>query len=188
MELKDIISVSGKSGLFKSIAQSKNGLVVESIPDGKRFHAHATSKISALEEISIYTDGDDVPLSEIFDKVFEKEKEGKTLDAKSDKQILEDYLVSILPNYDKSRVYYSDLKKIFGWYNTLHDAKLLIPSKDEEVKDEGSDKNKLSGNQPKTTGKNKAKTSSKKVASKNISHKSVSGKAGNTRSKAPVKK
>ena len=74
MDLSGIISIAGMSGLFKVIAQTKNGLIVESLIDKKRVQAFSTQQISALEDVSIYSTGDDVPLKEVFQKIYEKEK------------------------------------------------------------------------------------------------------------------
>ena len=74
MDLKGIISISGKSGLYKMVGQMKNGLIVEAIVDGKRFPAYASHKVSALEDISIYGYSEDLPLGEIYGKLFEAQK------------------------------------------------------------------------------------------------------------------
>lgn len=122
MNLAGIISISGKPGLFKVIAQGKNNLIVESLEDRKRVPAYATDRISALEDISIYTYDDDKPLKEIYTVIFEKEKGGATISHKEDAAKLKGYLLEILPNYDQDRVYGSDIKKLFQWYNLLHKA------------------------------------------------------------------
>ena len=69
MELKDILAISGQPGLFRYIAQSRNGFIVESLLDGKRSNATAASRVSALSEISMYTEGEDIPLAEVFTKI-----------------------------------------------------------------------------------------------------------------------
>lgn len=137
MNLKGIISIAGKPGLFKVISQSKNSLIVESLIDKKRFPAFAANKISALDEISMYTTEEDVPLGEIVQKIYDKENGATCVDAKEDPSAHHAYFESILPNYDKERVYNSDLKKLFAWYNLLHSsgelAKIIENSKKEEV-------------------------------------------------------
>lgn len=122
MNLTGIISISGKPGLYKVIAQGKNNIIVESLEDRKRFPAYAADRISALDDISIYTDGADKPLKEIFTSIFEKENGGETISHKEDQLKLKDYLLSVLPNYDQERVYQSDVKKLFQWYNLCHKA------------------------------------------------------------------
>jgi len=134
MNLAGIISISGKPGLFKVIAQGKNNLIVESLDDRKRVPAYATDRISALEDISIYTYDDDKPLKEIYTVIFEKEKGGTTISHKEDAAKLQKYLLEVLPNYDQDRVYGSDIKKLFQWYNLLHKAGEL--KADEPVEEE----------------------------------------------------
>lgn len=122
MNLTGIIAISGRPGLYKVVAQGKNNLIVESLEDKKRFPAYASDRISALEDISIYTYDDDVALKLIFDSIYQKEDGGMAPSHKDDKKKLESYLVEILPNYDQERVYISDIKKLFQWYNLLHKA------------------------------------------------------------------
>jgi len=125
MELKDILSISGQGGLFKHISQAKNGIIVENLQTGKRMHAFASSKISSLEDISIYTETDEVPLADVIRGIKEKEEGGQAIDHKSDNQKLKDYFEEILPDYDKDRVYVSDIKKVISWYNQLQELSLL---------------------------------------------------------------
>jgi hypothetical protein len=126
MNLTGIIAISGKPGLFKVVAQGKNNLIVESLEDGKRIPAYSTDRISALEDISVYTYDEDASLNELFEVIYQKENGGEAPSHKSDKLTLENYLLEILPNYDQERVYFSDLKKIFQWYNLLHKKGLLV--------------------------------------------------------------
>ena len=70
MELKDILAISGQPGLFRFVAQSRTGFIVESLLDGKRMNASASSRISALTEISMFTEGEDIPLAEVFTKMY----------------------------------------------------------------------------------------------------------------------
>jgi hypothetical protein len=122
MNLAGIIAISGKPGLYKVIAQGKNTIIVESIEDKKRVPAYATDRISALDDISIYTYDDDKPLREIFTDIFKKENGGATISHKEDTNKMHAYLLDILPNFDQDRVYPSDIKKLFQWYNLLHKA------------------------------------------------------------------
>ncbi len=122
MNLTGIIAISGRAGLYKVVAQGKNNLIVESLDDRKRFPAYASDRISALEDISIYTYDDDVALKVIFDSIYAKETGGLAPSHKDDKKKLEAYLLEVLPNYDQERVYISDIKKLFQWYNLLHKA------------------------------------------------------------------
>jgi len=136
--LKGILAVSGHAGLFKMVSNTKNALIVESLIDKKRMPAYATSKISALEDIAIFTDEGDVHLSEVFKNIFEKENGGKAVSHKASGNELKAYMEAVLPNYDEDRVYVSDMKKIFQWYNLLHENELLNFD-EEEVETEGEE-------------------------------------------------
>lgn len=122
MNLSGIIAISGRPGLFKVIAQGKNNVIVESLVDRKRFPAYSSDRISALDDISIYTYDEEKPLKEIFKSIYEKEEKGQTISHKESDDKLVNYLLEVLPNYDQERVYVSDIKKIFQWYNLLHKA------------------------------------------------------------------
>ena len=137
--LKDILSISGYGGLFKMISQGKNAIIVESLTDGKRMPAYASSRISALEDISIYTFDGDVKLEDVFKKIFEKENGGECISPKSSSDELKDYFTEILPNYDKERVYVSDIKKVMTWYNLLNSNNMLVFS-DEQTESSQSEK------------------------------------------------
>lgn len=137
MNLTGIIAISGRPGLYKVIAQGKNSIIVESLIDNKRFPAYATDKISALDDISIYTYDEDAPLSGLLTAIYKKE-DGKLCPShKESLTVLQSYLLEILPNYDQERVYPSDVKKMFQWYNLLHKSGNL---KLEEVKEEAAEK------------------------------------------------
>jgi len=130
MDLSKILSIAGKPGLFKMVSQSKSGLIVESLIDGKRIPAFSHERISSLEEISIFTETDDTPLKEIFVSIFKKEDGKKTISHKSSAKELKELLSSVLPDYDEERVYVSDIKKMISWYNLLVE-KNLIDAKEE---------------------------------------------------------
>jgi hypothetical protein len=138
MNLKDIIAISGEPGLFKFIAQGKNAIIVEHIETKKRSSAYSSAKVSSLEDISIFTDNEDMPLGKVFDRIFEKESGGPSIDSKSDPAKLKGYFEEVLPEYAKDRVYASDIKKVLQWYNLLHSKDLLI--KDEPVKEAEAEK------------------------------------------------
>lgn len=118
--LTKILSVSGKPGLYKLISTSKNLNIVESLLDGKRIPVYLTEKVVALDDVSIYTTGEDMPLREVFRKIKEKENgEKSVLGSKSSNREVFRYFEEILPNYDTEKVYASDIKKILNWYNIL---------------------------------------------------------------------
>lgn len=132
MKLKDIIAISGEPGLFKFIAQGKNAIIVEHLESKKRSSAHTSAKVSSLEDISIFTEGEDMPLSKVFDLIFTKENGGKAIDSKSDTEKLRKYFTEVLPDYAKDKVYPSDIKKVVLWYNILHSLNLLLPDEPEK--------------------------------------------------------
>lgn len=121
--LKRILSISGKQGLFRLVNQGKNMLIVESLLNGKRTPAYAHGKIISLGDIAIYTVENDVPLADVFEAVKEK-NEGKHVDVKAlgDDEAVRAYFKEILPDFDEERVYTTDIKKVFNWYNQLLDA------------------------------------------------------------------
>ena len=133
MNINGIIAISGRPGLFKVVAQSKNSVIVESMIDKKRFPAYASEKISTLEDISIFTYDDDVKLTDVFKTIFDKYEGGECISQKADTKDLTKTLTEVLPNYDQDRVYPSDVKKIFQWYNLLHAAGLMTAEVESKV-------------------------------------------------------
>ena len=129
--LKGLLSISGHSGLFKMVTESKNSIIVESLDTQKRMPVYSTSKVSALEDIAIYTESGDVPLKEVFKSIYEKEEGNEALNPKASGNELKKYFEEILPDFDKDRVYVSDIKKVLLWYNILHEKELLDFSEEE---------------------------------------------------------
>jgi hypothetical protein len=125
MDIKLIMSIAGHHGLYKYIAEGRNGVIVENLEDKKRINAYSSFKISSLSDIAIFTDSGEVPLKEVLMKIKEKENGGPALTAKASNEDLKKYLESILPNYDKERVYVSDIRKLVQWYNILQRADML---------------------------------------------------------------
>ena len=130
MNLESIISITGKPGLYKIVSQTKNGLIVETITDGKRLPVYSSEKVSALSDISIYTLDGDLPLVEVYEKIYTKTAGKSAIDHKSTPEELRKYLQEIVKDFDQERVYNSDLKKLFQWFNILIKAKLLEPKKE----------------------------------------------------------
>ncbi|MFA5541556.1 MAG: DUF5606 domain-containing protein [Bacteroidales bacterium] len=133
MDLSKILSISGKPGLYLLVSQTKTGALVESLLDGKRQPAFSNERISSLEDISIFTLEEDIPLKKVFELIYSKENGGGCISHKSDNNKIVQYMEEILPDFDRDRVYVSDMKKLFSWYNILN-AKGLITI--EEVKEE----------------------------------------------------
>ena len=136
IQLKDILAISGKGGLFKFIAQARNGIVVESLEDQKRHVAPATARVSSLEDIAIFTIDEEVPLADIFYMIHEKSEVKETLSHKAALEELKSQFKELVPEYDEDRVYVSDIKKVFQWYNQLHQHQLLEVIDKEEEKEE----------------------------------------------------
>ena len=158
MNLKDILAISGEGTLFKFIAQGKNAVIVENLETGRRISAGATAKVSALEEISIFTTGEDMPLGKVMDKIWEKENGGETMSHKLPDNDLKKYFGEVFPEYDHDRVYNSDIRKVLHWYNILHKLNLLVKEEEEkEKKEEGP------GAETKTVAKVKDTTKEKKA-------------------------
>ena len=159
IDLTGIISISGQPGLYKIVAQSKNGIIVEGLADKKRLNVYASTKVSTLSDISMFTTGDDKPIEEIMTSIFEKEKGGSAIDNKADDKAIEKYFSEVLPEYDKERVYTSNMRKLINWYNTLQTTGNL---KEKEEAKEGEEKSKAI----KAEEKNKIKKTVTKDSSK----------------------
>ena len=131
--LKTILSISGKPGLYKLVSQAKNMLIVESVITGKRIPAYAHDKVISLGDIAIFTESGEVPLRELMAKVKEKENGAVvSIDIKSHSDALREYFAEILPDFDKERVYPTDIKKLLSWYNLLVEKDLADLSEDKE--------------------------------------------------------
>ena len=159
MDLSGIISIAGMSGLYKVIAQTKNGLIVESLIDKKRIPAYATHRVSALEDVSMYSTGDDVALKEVLQKIYDKEKGGPGINHKLPDAELRSYFKTAFAEYDEERVHTSDIKKVLSWYNILQKEGLL--EKKEEKTEEEKAKVKASAD-TKSAGKTKIKDTNTK--------------------------
>ena len=119
MELKDILAISGQPGLFRFVAQSRTGFIVESLLDGKRMNAAASSRISALTEISMFTEGEDIPLAEVFTKMYAYTEGQQGPSAKEGAARLKEFFGVVIPDYDRERDHDSDIKKAVSWCNLL---------------------------------------------------------------------
>lgn len=159
MNIDGIIAVSGKPGLYKVIGQTKNGVIVTSLSDGKKLAMSSTSKMSALQDIAIYTYAEEIPLVDVLEKIRIKEEGKAAIGHKSSAAVLTDYFRTILDDYDEDRVYPSDIKKVISWYNTLQKEGLAVESVEEEAPEEV--KEKKEEKKPKAKSKAKAKTQKK---------------------------
>ncbi|MDE0535622.1 DUF5606 family protein [Tenacibaculum sp. L6] len=122
MEFNKIIAVTGKPGLYEILSQTKTGVIVKSIVDGKRFPITATHNVSLLENIAIYTYEEEVPLARVFKNIAEKAEGKEAISHKESAAKLTEYFSEVLPDFDQERVYASNIKKVIQWYNTLAQA------------------------------------------------------------------
>ncbi len=144
MDLSKILSIAGKPGLYKLAGEAKNNLVVESLTDGKRMPAFAHERISSLQEISIYTTGEDLPLHDALKMVYEMTG-GQPVEnpKKMSSARLKELFKQAIPDYDEDSVYVSDMKKVFTWYNLLLEKGMLdFSEEEEEEKTEGKEAGK----------------------------------------------
>ena len=135
MELKDILAISGQPGLYKYVAQSMRGVIVESLTDGKRMNASVTSRVSALTEISMFTEGEDIALADVFTNIWNYTEGKEAISHKESADCIVEEFAKVLPEYDRERVHVSDMKKCFAWYNILVKAgftKFELPSSEVE--------------------------------------------------------
>jgi len=136
--LKGILSISGYPGLFKMVTEAKNSVIVESLITGKRMPAYSTSKISALSDISVFTDSGEIQLNEVFKRFQES---GKEISAKASSNEFKAIFEELIPEYDKEKVYVSDMKKMIQWYLLLNEKDLLNQPEEEKQAEEPVIKN-----------------------------------------------
>lgn len=163
MKLEEIISISGKGGLFKIVSRTANGLIVESLEEKKRIPVFSSDSVSAFTDISIYTDEGSEPLQNILKTIFKKENGNKTISANSSPDKLKEYMGEILPNFDRDTVYVSHIKKLLKWYNLLQELNLikdLVVDKEEKTEKSKTETKTNKKSEPKE--KPKAKTTPKK--------------------------
>jgi hypothetical protein len=177
MDLTGILSISGYGGLFKMIKQTKSGFIVESLVDQKRMQAFASSKISTLEDIAIFTETGEIHLKKVLKKIFEVE-DGKqlALNVKSTNDELKSLFEKIIPDYDREKVYVSDIKKVVVWYNLLVEKGLVDLEEDkteEESKVEKTEAVNKSTNSVVEKSEDKPPKNVKKKVTKKTENKKV---------------
>lgn len=152
MNLEGILSVTGKSGLFELSARTNAGIIVRDLETNKKFPIHSTHKVSALSDISIYGLSEDKPLGEIYEGLFELQN-GNPVDIDlKDVAALREKLLEVFSEYDEDRVYSSDLKKLFKWYNLLVKCDMFTADKSDNKEDtekEGKEEDKPNGSEDK---------------------------------------
>lgn len=139
--LKEIISITGKPGLYKILSQGRGTLIVENLEDKHRLPVHARDKVVSLGDISMYTQSGDTPLGQILDKLYQK-YEGKEIDLKNmDGKALHTAFGEVVEDYDRDRVRDNDIKKLFKWYNILiGNGMTIFTKKEEDDAEEKADK------------------------------------------------
>lgn len=142
MDYKKLVHISGKAGLFEILNQRQDGLIVKSIVDNKStFVSTRINQFSILENISIYTEEDSIPLFEVFEKIAGQKDQLPVPNPKDNPDDLKAYFEKILPNYDKDQVYVSDIKKVVKWFALLEPLDLAAM-----IEERKSDNNKINNN------------------------------------------
>ncbi len=132
--LKEIVSIAGKPGLFKLVSRGNNMLIVESLLDGKRMPTYTRDKVVSLSDISMFTEDEDVPLRQVLENLKQVCKaEACTADVKNmSRDRLFEFFAEVLPNFDRNRVYPTDIRKLVAWYNLLVQAGITDFQEQEE--------------------------------------------------------
>lgn len=127
--LQTVLAIAGKPGLYRLVSRGNKNLIVESLDAAKkRMPIFGADKVISLADIAMYTDNGEVPLAEVLQKVSDKEgaKEASLNPKKASNEELQDYFAEILPDYDRERVYMTDIKKLLTWYNLLVNAGIAV--------------------------------------------------------------
>lgn len=166
--LKNILAVTGKPGLYKLVSHGQNMLIVESLVDGKRMPTYARDKIVSLADVSMFTTGEDLPLSEVLTRLGKKESlKTASIDAKkADNDELRTYFGSFVPDFDRDRVYPSDIRKLVQWYNVLVNAGITDFSTEEEGEEGAEAKAEEVKQEVKTAEKRAARNTAAKTTQK----------------------
>jgi len=121
MKFEKLISISGHGSLFETVSRTKFGLIAQSLETQKRLPVYANTPVSALQDISLYTDEGDKPIREVFLAMLNQSNSEKAPDAKAEISELRTFLGAAVPNYDKDKVHDTDVRKLCRWYNQLLD-------------------------------------------------------------------
>ena len=182
--LKKILSVSGKPGLYQMVSQGKNMLIIESLTDKKRIPAYARDKVISLGDIAIYTNEKEVPLYEVLSSVKQKEGGQKVSIelSKASPDELRAYLAELLPDFDRERVYPTDIKRLLTWYNLLLAAGITEYEPQEEKQEKKEETAETAVEEPKKA------TPQKTVRAKSTAAASTTAKKQATPKKATAAK
>ena len=135
MSVEKVLAISGKPGLYELKLQTRAGFIAQSLVDGKKVTVGLKSNVSLLSEISIYTNTGEVKLFEVFARIAEKQNNEQAISHKATNEELEAFFGEVLPDYDKDRVYHSDIKKVLNWYNILNNAGVRFQLKNEAAEE-----------------------------------------------------
>ncbi len=141
MKMNETLAISGQPGLYKYVAQSSRGVIVESLATGKRSNIASNAQVSALSEISMFTEGEDLPLPEIFTRLYAHTEGKAAIGHKESPEKIKAEFEAFFPEYDKERVRVSDMKKCFNWFNALVAAgatEFTVPSFEEGEQSEAT--------------------------------------------------
>jgi hypothetical protein len=139
MNLKDLVAVSGMSGIYRMAANRNNGLIIEDMDTGKKkFASSRRHNFTPLESIAIYTDSDSTELPKIFQNMLDQLEDNPPVSANASNSELREYFTDILPDHDQDRVNISDIKKVIKWFSFLHERGYLTEeaAAADETKDE----------------------------------------------------
>lgn len=141
MNIKNIVAVSGLSGLYKLVATKTNGLLVADVDSGKtRFCSVRQHQFTPMETVAIYTQDDTAEISRVFQSMLDHMADHPVPSPNAPHKELQSYFEVILPDYDKDRVFHSDMKKVIKWFTFLNDRGYLTAEPEEEkVSEESSE-------------------------------------------------
>lgn len=133
-DLAKILSVSGRHGLYRYVAQARNGAIAENLEDGQRTVFGATTRITTLEDIAIFTSAGEMKIAEVFKAMKKVLGTGEAPTSKSSDKEITDFFGKAVPDYDSDRFYLSHMKKVIDWYNQLakHASLDFVTDKDRE--------------------------------------------------------
>lgn len=149
---RTILAIAGKPGLYKLVSRGKSNLIVEALDEThQRIPAFATDRVTALADITMFTESEDLPLGTILARIRDKEEsKASSLNwRKASASELQEYFASVVPDFDRDRVHNSDIKKLLQWYNILIKAGItdFEDKEEEEEEEEGKDDGKTGANQ-----------------------------------------
>jgi hypothetical protein len=136
MDLKKILTVSGKPDLFEVVSNTAKGIIVESIVTKKRTQVFAHQRVNSLEDIAVYTEDGEIPLKEVFVKIYKKEDGGQAIAHTADAAEIKKYFEDFFPEYDRDKVKFSAMKRILKWYNMLNENGFVDDKIEEETENE----------------------------------------------------